>query len=122
MKVIITLLLFLLFYNLVITALLNSDINYKNCILVMLRMITALYVGILNYKYSVFIDPERNLECCVCLLNMTLCTLLCTYNIKQYLPIFNHTHNIHHTLHIKTSHMIFFVFIVRQIEARQYTF
>ena len=23
-------------------------------------------------------------------LNMTLCTLLCKYNIKQYLPIFNH--------------------------------
>ena len=32
----------------------------------MLRMITALYVGILNKKYYVFTDPERNLECCVC--------------------------------------------------------
>ena len=64
--------------------------KYKNCILVMLRMITALCVGILNYKYFVFIDPERNLECCVFLLNMTLCTLLWKYNIKQYLPIFNH--------------------------------
>ena len=30
--------------------------KYKNCILVMLRMITALCVGILNYKYSVFIE------------------------------------------------------------------
>ena len=39
--------------------------KYKNCILVMLRMITALCAGILNYKYSVFTDPERNLECCV---------------------------------------------------------
>ena len=41
------------------------------------------------------------------LINMTLCTLLCKYNIKQYLPTFNHKNNIHHTLHIKTSHMTF---------------
>ena len=82
MKVIITLLLFLLFYDLVITAFRSK---YKNCILVMLRMITELCVEILYYKYSVFTDPERNLECCVFLLSMTLCTLLCKYNIKQYL-------------------------------------
>ena len=81
--------------------------KYKNCILVMLRMITALCVGILNTKYSVFTDPERNLECCFFLLNMTLCTLLCKYNIKQYLPTFNHRNDIHHKLHIKTSHMTF---------------
>ena len=48
MKVIITLLLFVLFYNLVITALLNSDLNTNKIIIVMLRMITALCVGILN--------------------------------------------------------------------------
>ena len=75
----------------------------------MLRMITALCVGILNYKYYVFIDPERNFECCVFFINMTLCTLLwqCKYNIKQYLPTFNHKNDIHHKLHIKTSHMTF---------------
>ena len=28
-------------------------------------MITALCVGILNTNYSVFTDPEMNLECCV---------------------------------------------------------
>ena len=71
-------------------------------------MITALCAGILNYKYSVFTDPERNLEFLFFLLSMTLCTLLCRYNIKQFLPIFNHKNNIHHKLHIKTSHMIYF--------------
>ena len=30
----------------------------------MLGMIIAFWVGILNSKYSVFTDPERNLECC----------------------------------------------------------
>ena len=73
----------------------------------MLRMITTLRVGILNYKHSVFTDPERNLECCVFLLSMTLCTWLCKYNITKYLPIFNHKDDIHHELHIKTSHMTF---------------
>ena len=41
--------------------------------------------------------------------HVTLYIAMLNYNIKQYLPIFNHKNDIHHKLHINASHMTLLV-------------